>query len=60
MDDEQEYMDRERQLAKSAEQEPSGWNRWRRRPIITCADGGRCSHGASDERCAYFVGPVEG
>ena len=60
MDDsfEQERMDEHRRAGKTAEQEPSGWNRWRRRPIITCADGGRCSHSASDEHCAYFVGPV--
>ena len=56
--DEQERMDEYRRAGKTAEQEPSGWGRWRRR-IITCTEGGSCSHGPNDEHCAYFIGPKE-
>ena len=55
---EQERIDEYHRAGKTAEQEPSGWGRWRRR-IITCAEGGPCSHSASDEHCPKFVGPVE-
>ena len=54
--DEQERMNEHRRAEKTREQEPSGWGRWRN--IRTCHDGGSCSHGASDEHCAHFVGPV--
>ena len=56
--DEQERMDEHRRAGKTAEQEPSGWERWRS-TLKTCHDGGACSHSASDDHCAHFVGPVE-
>lgn len=54
---EQERMDEHRRAGKTLEQEPPGYDRWIN--VKTCHEGASCSHSASDEHCARFIGPQE-